>query len=271
MGSHFKEQDSVSTLTEMSNAVQSSTESRHDCVVCLLNMREKILVLAKEVCPFDKGVLQRRLLHAISTDLRNNKIRNDLHPTLENNKISGKHLLQIVSEAVVNDSERHEKLSKEKKEIKVNKIDNVDNPLLNEIRAIKLEQSTELVAFCVEILQIKKAVNSRNIFAKNVSGDALIVLSLNLIVCTVLYVVLLSTKSLSVLTMIKKTSEVAQERHAATLSNKTSCNICCVCKKNVKILYKCMKCHSGNFCLKACQIKQYREHKKLLCSYFRIR
>ena len=56
------------------------------------------------------------------------------------------------------------KLSKEKKEAIVNKIDNVDNPILNEIRAIKLEHSTELAAFRAEILQIKEAVNSRNNF-----------------------------------------------------------------------------------------------------------
>ena len=35
-----------------------------------------------------------------------------------------------------------------------------------------------------------------------------------------------------------------------------------MCKKNVKILYKCTECQSGNYCLKACQIKQYLEHKK---------
>ena len=89
-----------------------------------------------------------------------------MHSTLENNKISDEHLLQIVSEGVVNDSERHEKLSKEKKETKVNKIDNADNPLLNEIKAIKLEHSTELAAFRAEILQIKEALNSRNDFRR---------------------------------------------------------------------------------------------------------
>ena len=56
------------------------------------------------------------------------------------------------------------KLSKEKKEAIVNKIDNVENPLLNEIRAIKLEHSTELAAFRAEILQIKEAVNLRHNF-----------------------------------------------------------------------------------------------------------
>ena len=100
----------------MSNAVQSSTESPHDFAVRLLSMVEKVLILAKEEgFLFHKDLLQWRFLHAISTGLRNQNIRNDFRPTLENNKTSGEELLQIVSEVVVNDSERHEKLSKEKR------------------------------------------------------------------------------------------------------------------------------------------------------------
>ena len=88
MSSHFKEKDSSSTFTEMSNAVQSSTESPHDFVVRLLSMREKVLILAKE-----EGLLQRRFLYAILTCLRKNNFRNDLRPALENDKISDKNLL----------------------------------------------------------------------------------------------------------------------------------------------------------------------------------
>ena len=59
MRSHFREKDSSSTFTEMSNAAQSSTESPHDFVVSLLSMREKVLIMAKEEgCLFDKGLLQ---------------------------------------------------------------------------------------------------------------------------------------------------------------------------------------------------------------------
>ena len=94
MSSHFKEKDSSSTFTEMSNAVQSSTESPHDFVVRLLSMREKVLILAKEEgCPFYKGLVQRRFLYAILTCLRKNNFRNDLRPALENDKISDKNLL----------------------------------------------------------------------------------------------------------------------------------------------------------------------------------
>ena len=89
---HFKEKDSLSTSTEMRNAIQSSTKSPHDFVV--LSMKEKVLILAKkDGCPFKKGLLQRRFLHAILTGLKSNNIQNDLRPTLENNKISDEHLL----------------------------------------------------------------------------------------------------------------------------------------------------------------------------------
>ena len=189
---------------------------------------------------------------------------NDLHPTLEKNKISDEHLLQIVSEAVVNDSERHEKLSQEKKQKKVNEIDNLDNTPLNEIRAIKLKHSTKLAAFCAEIFQIKKGVNLRNNFCQKRIRRCpnCTVTKSN---CSYCFVCGSSEhQCLYFLTMIKKLAKVAQKRHAATVSNKASCNICCVCTKNLKILYKCTKCQSGKYCLKARQTKQYLEHKKEL-------
>ena len=40
----------------------------------------------------------------------------------------------------------------------------MENPVLNGIRAMKLQHSTKLPAFRAEILQIKEAVNSRNVF-----------------------------------------------------------------------------------------------------------
>ena len=82
----------------------------------------------------------------------------------------------------------------------------MDNPLLDEIREIKSEHSTELAAFRAEILQ-KKLWIGETIFAESVSNDVLTVLLLNLIVRTVLHVVLQRNKSLSVVTMIRKTRE----------------------------------------------------------------
>ena len=204
----------------MSNAVQSSTESQHNFVASLLSMREKVLILAKEEgCPFNKSLLQLRFFHAILTGLRNSNNRNDLCLTLENNKISDEHVLKIVSEAVVNDSERHEKLSNKKKEAKINEIDNVDNPLLNEITAMKLKHLTNLAAFRPEILQIKEAEISRNDFRrKRVRRYPNCTVTKSN--CSHCFVCGSSEHQKSVCPYYeKKLSKVAQERHAATVSN----------------------------------------------------
>ena len=55
MKSHFSENHSSSTLTEMSNCVKSVNESTYDFVVKLMSKREKVLILAKEEdCPYDE-------------------------------------------------------------------------------------------------------------------------------------------------------------------------------------------------------------------------
>ena len=150
-------------LTEMSNSVQSVNESTYEFVVKLMSKCEKVLILAKEEdCLYDETLVQRRFLHAFSTGIRSNNIRNDLCHVLQNINISDEHLLQYVSEAVVNNSERNEKLAQLKKDLRINQINtdqNQDNPLLTELRKIQSEHSNQLAAFRSEILQIKQAVS----------------------------------------------------------------------------------------------------------------
>ena len=59
--------------------------------------------------------------------MRNSDILNDLCHVLQNVNISDEHLLQLVSEAVVNNSERNETLALHKKDLKVNKIETDEN------------------------------------------------------------------------------------------------------------------------------------------------
>ena len=121
---------------------------------------------------------------------------------------------------------------KEKKETKVNEIDNVDNPILKEIRAIKLEHSTELAAICAEVLQIKEAVNSRNNFCrKHVSRCPNCTVTKSN--CSHCFECGSSEDQKSVCLHHDK-AKVAQVRHAATVSIKITCNIRCVCKKRLK-------------------------------------
>ena len=94
----------------------------------LMSKQEKVLILAKEDdCPYDEKHDQRRFLHAISIGIQNSDILNDLCHVLQNVNISDEHLLQLVSEVVVNNSERNEKLAQHKKDLKVNKIETDEN------------------------------------------------------------------------------------------------------------------------------------------------
>ena len=94
----------------------------------LMSKQEKVLILAKEDdCPCDEKHDQRRFLHAISIGMRNSDILNDLCHVLQNVNISDEHLLQLVSEVVVNNRERNETLAQHKKDLKVNKIETDEN------------------------------------------------------------------------------------------------------------------------------------------------
>ena len=122
-----------------------------------------MLILAKEEdSKYDEKLIQRRFLHTTSTNIRNYNIRNDLCHVLQNVSISDELLIQLVSEAVVNNSERTEKLAQHKKNLKVNKTEadeNPENPLPAELRKIQFEHSNQLGAFRSEILEIKQAVS----------------------------------------------------------------------------------------------------------------
>ena len=78
------EKDSSSTLTEISNSVQSVNESTYDFVMKLMCKQEKVLILAKEKdCPYDEKLVQHQILHAISTGRQNNNIHSDLCHVLQ--------------------------------------------------------------------------------------------------------------------------------------------------------------------------------------------
>ena len=128
-----------------------------------MSKREKVLILPKEeYCPYDEKLVQCRFLRAISIGIRNNNIVMIFATGSKNVNISDEHLLQLVSEAVVNKSENNEKLRQHRKDLKVNKTEtdeNHKNPLLTELRKIRFEYSNQLAAFCSEILEIKQTVS----------------------------------------------------------------------------------------------------------------
>ena len=161
MRSHFREKDSTSIFSELSNAVQAANETCQDFVIRSMCLREKVISLsAKEGCAYDSILVNQRLSHTILTGFRNNNIRSELQSFLKNNTFSDEELLKATTEAVANEIEHFEKTDK-KNIIKIHSVE-VENktkeikkdkniPLPQQIQEMKLLQESELSSLRAEL------------------------------------------------------------------------------------------------------------------------
>ena len=169
--SHYKEKDSASTFTLLSNAAQQTHETCLDFVIRLMCLRDKVLVLSSEEgCPYDSGLLNKRFLKSFILGIRNGNIRNELRESCKS-FVSDEELLRLVSEAVSNDTERTEKLNLKKSnsvevaEIKENtltvkeKRGNKENPF-DKIEELKETHLREMTSIRAELLEIKNVLSS---------------------------------------------------------------------------------------------------------------
>ena len=157
---HFKEKDATSLFTSLSTAKQGSSETCHDFVLRLMNLRQKILFVSNEESGgYEYRFVQKRFLHAVLTGLRNENIRSELRSVLKDESTSDEALMSRVTDAVVEEAEHAEKLSSasRKTNILVNEIDSEKvrddkapkkNLLLDEMAALKLQvnQITNLLS-----------------------------------------------------------------------------------------------------------------------------
>ena len=166
--SHFKEKDSASVFTELSNAVQQSTETALDFVLRLMCLRQKMLDLSNEEgCPYDENLLGKRFFHTIFTGIRNANIRVELREKFQHNStISDEELLKYVSEVIANEIEHNEKLCKKGTANIVENLDahssnsfkekKKDNPFIK-IEELKLTHEKEMAAMRAELSELRTA------------------------------------------------------------------------------------------------------------------
>ena len=188
----YKEKDSTDTLIELGKAVQLTTETPFDFGTRLMNQRNKILMLAEtEGCPQNPVSISRTLLKSFFMGIRNGNVRNELRE-------SCKHLykkevdadkdddvfLDLISEAMSNETDRNTRLSEAKKadvlvmqsnitnketakslsfkEMKEAVKKEMSNPL-SEIECLKVEQVNQgemLASVMAQLNEIKNAVVS---------------------------------------------------------------------------------------------------------------
>ena len=164
--SHFKEKDSTSTFTELCNASQYQNETCPEFVVRLMCLRQKVYNLAiEEGCPYEVKLLKKRFLHALETGIRNGNIRNELRPYITNNlEITDEELLELVTLAVRNESERAEKFSN-KRNVNTFAIENdqqKDNSLLKQMQDLQCSHDKQINSVKCELQEIRKAIQNSN-------------------------------------------------------------------------------------------------------------
>ena len=166
MRSHFREKDSTSIFSELSNAVQAANESCLDFIIRAMCLREKVISLSVEGCAYDSHLVNQRFSHTILTGLRNNNIRNELRIFLKNKHVVDEELLKVVTEAVANETEHSEKTEK-RNIVKINtleytgkQIKEKELPLPQQIKEMKVAQERELSAMRDELHEIKSLLHA---------------------------------------------------------------------------------------------------------------
>ena len=161
MRSHFSEKDSTSLFTEMSSSAQAPGESANEFAIRLMSLRQKVLILSKEEdCPYDGTLVRKRFLHALSTGLRNNNVRQELSETFKNLNVSDEELLKNLTLAVANESEHKQKLSVKRKETEILAIENQKDSLKQELSDLKASHVQEISTVRAELLEIKTALQN---------------------------------------------------------------------------------------------------------------
>ena len=109
--SHYKEKDSTLVFHELSNAVQSSTESEMEFCLRVMSLRERVVSLScEEECPFDQVMLKKRFFKPLFTGFRHNNVRLELQTILKTGMISDDDLLQELTLVVSTEQERSSKM-----------------------------------------------------------------------------------------------------------------------------------------------------------------
>ena len=109
--SYFKEKDSSHTLTELSRTAQKNNENTYDFAINLMCIRDKYIILAEqEEISYDKKNLWKRFLKSFMQGMRNANIRNELRECCRS-EVEDQELLDLVAEAMSNETERLELLA----------------------------------------------------------------------------------------------------------------------------------------------------------------
>ena len=112
--SHFQERDSGSILNDLRCCIQNPKETAHKFVCRAIALKQKVITLSRtEGNPYSLPQVNSTFFKALLTGLRQNNIRNELRPILQEATMSDQDLLVEVSSASATEKERLSKLHKD--------------------------------------------------------------------------------------------------------------------------------------------------------------
>ena len=178
----YKEKDSTDTLIELGKAVQLTTETPFDFGTRLMNQRNKILLLAdSEGCPQNPVSISRTLLKSFFMGIRNGNVRNELRESCkhlykkeEDADKDDDMFLDLISEAMSNETDRNTRLSEAKKadvlvmQSNISNKENVKSLSFKEMKeAVKKEMSNPLSEIeCLKVEQVNQGEMLASVMAQ---------------------------------------------------------------------------------------------------------
>ena len=111
--SHYQERGATEMYQLLSSAVQEAGETPQDFLVRLLDLKQKVLFASQEAgsdLKYDPKLVQCMFLHSLLTGLRNDSIKMEIKPWLQNTQVEDEELFEKLNAAVSNETERMQKL-----------------------------------------------------------------------------------------------------------------------------------------------------------------
>ena len=111
--SHYQERTATELYNQLSSTVQKVTEKPQEFLICLLDLKQKVLFASQESesgLKYDPVLVHGMFLHSFSIGLLSENIKSDMKSHLQKDTISDEELFEALNVCVSNKTERLQKL-----------------------------------------------------------------------------------------------------------------------------------------------------------------
>jgi len=152
MRSHYQERTATKLYHQLSSTVQQPKEKPQEFLICLLDLKQKILFASQEIDlepKYDSTLVDGMFVHSFSLGLQNENIKIEMKPYPEKKTMSNEELFEKLHVCVSNEMERSQKFGSqlapkvnaapEGGDKQAKKNTEVEQALMKELRELKVE------------------------------------------------------------------------------------------------------------------------------------